>query len=309
MQNAARRFATTVKYFRVLSVPAILVLFASISTVSAQVRFEVPLRVTDGVETDTLYFGIIPDAVFGLRFGVGVPTDSINGHEEYELPPLPPTGVFDTRMVWPRAGTSLEPPAGFGQGSPHDYRPYTSLAQRDTFRVRAQFGAGTSMVASWPAGLATRFTALEMRYFDGTSLVVADMLTNTSADITNANGDPHIGTIYSGGLLVSVDQTSPGVPEQFGLHQNYPNPFNPSTTISFDIQYAAATDISVYNVLGQKVTTLVSDRLTPGTYTTTWSGKNYRGGDVSSGVYFVRMNAQADNGNAFSAIRKLLLMK
>jgi len=165
-----------------------------------QARFEVPLYVSDGPNRDTLYFGIVPGAVFGVSSG-----DSINGHEEYELPPVPPTGVFDSRFVWPRGGATPNPPAGFGQGTPHDYRPYISAVQRDTFRVRNQLGEGTTIVVSWPPGLGTYFTQLTLRHFDGTANVNTDMLTDTSVDITNPNGDPHLGTIYSGGLVLPVD--------------------------------------------------------------------------------------------------------
>jgi len=293
-----------------LSVLLALIMLALVPTVLAQqVRFEVPLTISDDTTTATLHFGIIPDAVFGLRFGAGLPTDSINGHEEIEFPPLPPDGVFDARFVWPRNPPNPDPPAGFGQGSPNDYRPFTILAQRDTFRVRSQLGAGIRLVASWPAGLNAFFTGLEMRHFDGSGLVVTDMLTNTTADITNFSSTSSTATIYSGGLVLSVEQISAGVPERFALSQNYPNPFNPSTKLDFDIQRAAVTDIAVYDILGQKVATLASTTMTPGSYTVTWDGKNTVGGDVSSGVYFVRMSAQTESGVTFSAMRKVLLVR
>ena len=181
-----------------------LVILAS-ATVGAQVRFEVPLMITDGIEADTLYFGILPGAVFGIS-----PSDSINGHSEFELPPFPPTGVFETRFVWPRSGGSPEPPAGFGQGSPNDYRPFLTATQRDTFRAKCQLGQGVAMMLSWPAGLSSRFTQLTLRYFDGTQNVNIDMLTNTSANITDA-GDPALANIYSGGLVTPV--TPPPAPD------------------------------------------------------------------------------------------------
>lgn len=182
-----------------------LLILASTATVRAQVHFEVPLMVTDGIDRDTLYFGVLPVAVFGIS-----PSDSINGHGEFELPPFPPTGVFETRFVWPRGGVSPEPPAGFGQGSSYDYRPFVTPTQRDTFKVKSQLGEGTVMVLSWPVGLSSRFTQLTLRYFDGTQNVNIDMLTNTSANITDA-GDPALANIYSGGLVTPV--TPPPAPD------------------------------------------------------------------------------------------------
>jgi hypothetical protein len=109
--------------------------------------------------------------------------------------------------------------------------------------------------------------------------------------------------------LTSVEPEKPGVPQTFSLEQNFPNPFNPTTTIRFAIQSAAMTEIAVYDILGRKVVTLTAEALTPGYYTVNWDGKNSGGSTAASGVYFVRMNTQTDNGAGFSAIRKLLLMK
>jgi hypothetical protein len=291
-----------------------ILLLMSVSTGLAQFQqFEVPLYITDDSASYQLYFGILNDAVFGLRFGVGLPTDSINGRMELEFPPIPPEGIFDARFVWPRGGVSPEPPIGFGQGGPHDYRPYVSATQRDTFRVRAQLGAGNRIVASWPAGLSARFTGLTMRHFDGNDFVFTNMLTNTSADITDLSSTFTVANIYSAGIVVSVQQI-PGVPTEFALSQNYPNPFNPSTTIDFAVPHTAETEIAVYDILGQKVATIAKGLYTTGFYTVTWDGKNGAGADVSSGVYFVRMTAAAQTGETansagFSSIRKLLLVR
>ena len=103
------------------------------------------------------------------------------------------------------------------------------------------------------------------------------------------------------------------IPTGFSLYPNYPNPFNPSTTLRFDIEKSAMTEISIYNVLGQKVITLVSEELSPGTYSTTWNGLNAQGNTVASGVYYVRMvshqTASQGTTKEFTALQKLLLLK
>jgi len=272
----------------------------SVAALLADPRFLVPLKVSDGMDSLTVYFGIRTGGNFCI-----VAADSISGQQEFFLPPVPPG--FDARLVWPRTGSS---PTCFDLGSPVDIRPFTSGTQKDTLRVKSQMGDGQVLIISWPAGLSSFFTQLTIRFVGQTvGTVNTNMLTETSVDITDA-GSPANATIYSGGLVVtSVEQTSPDVPAAFALSQNYPNPFNPSTTISFAVQQTAATDISVYSVLGQKVATLTSEVLTPGYYTTTWEGNSSAGVSVSSGVYFVRMTAQGDNGTTFSAARRLLLMK
>ncbi len=106
------------------------------------------------------------------------------------------------------------------------------------------------------------------------------------------------------------DDRSP-IPSSFKLNQNFPNPFNPSTTVKFDVSKRSITDISVYNLLGQKVATLVSEELSPGTYSAVWNGMTQHGLAAGSGVYFVRMTATSLDGKreAFSSLRKIVLAK
>ncbi|MFH2048620.1 MAG: T9SS type A sorting domain-containing protein [bacterium] len=81
------------------------------------------------------------------------------------------------------------------------------------------------------------------------------------------------------------------VPDKFNLSQNYPNPFNPSTVISFTIPRTSYVELAVYNIIGQKVITLVSDRLNEGFYNVSWDGTNNDGNIVSSGLYLYRLTA------------------
>jgi hypothetical protein len=91
------------------------------------------------------------------------------------------------------------------------------------------------------------------------------------------------------------------MPEQFALHQNYPNPFNPSTTIEYDLAHAAVVSVEVFNVLGQRVATLVNgQQLAAGTHRATFDA-----GNLSSGVYTTRLTV---NG-AIVGTRKMMLVK
>ena len=82
------------------------------------------------------------------------------------------------------------------------------------------------------------------------------------------------------------------VPDKFSLSQNYPNPFNPTTTIKFEIMNAANSpggeniDLVIYNILGQRVKTLLSGFYSPGQYTVVWDGTDDSGSKQASGVYF-----------------------
>ena len=80
-------------------------------------------------------------------------------------------------------------------------------------------------------------------------------------------------------------------PKEFCLHPNYPNPFNPVTTISYDLPQDVYVELTVYNMLGEKVTTLVKGNQPAGYYNVEWDGRNSQGRIVSSGMYFLRISA------------------
>jgi len=90
-----------------------------------------------------------------------------------------------------------------------------------------------------------------------------------------------------------------GFPHEYSLSQNYPNPFNPSTTIEFSIPKSEFVTLKIYNLLGQEVATLVSDKLTPGEYKYTWDASQ-----LASGVYIYKL--ETDN---FNSTKKLILLK
>ena len=93
-------------------------------------------------------------------------------------------------------------------------------------------------------------------------------------------------------------------PETFALKQNYPNPFNPQTRIVFALPEASSVRLTVYDVLGREVATLVSGRRAAGTYTATWDGRTATGAPAPSGVYLYRIEA-----GSFVQTRRMMLLK
>jgi len=89
------------------------------------------------------------------------------------------------------------------------------------------------------------------------------------------------------------------LPTAFRLDQNYPNPFNPTTDISFSIPVAGHVTLDIYNIMGQKVTTLLDRYMQPGTHEVTWNANN-----VSSGVYFYRLTS-----GELTKTKKMTLLK
>ena len=100
------------------------------------------------------------------------------------------------------------------------------------------------------------------------------------------------------GADVSVDDT-PASPAAYLLGNAYPNPFTPSTSFEYAVAKAGDVNITIYNALGQEVTTLVNSHMAAGSYTVNWDASH-----MASGVYFYSMTAPG-----FSATQKMLLLK
>jgi hypothetical protein len=102
---------------------------------------------------------------------------------------------------------------------------------------------------------------------------------------------------------VKVDKGAK-VPTKFSLSNAYPNPFNPTTNIQFNIANSENVRLVVFNILGQKIKTLVNGTMKAGSYTATWNGKDDFGASVASGIYFYRLESQS-----FNSTKKMILMK
>lgn len=134
-------------------------------------------------------------------------------------------------------------------------------------------------------------------------------------DITSLNFDEQ-GFLYAGtwgagvfrSTLSTVNITTTGnqsLPDKFSISQNYPNPFNPVTNIKFEIPKTGFVKITVFDMLGKVVTTLVNQQLQPGSYNVYWDASNY-----PSGVYFYKIEVKnTDKIGVFSDSRKMVLIK
>ncbi|UCF62746.1 MAG: T9SS type A sorting domain-containing protein, partial [bacterium] len=94
------------------------------------------------------------------------------------------------------------------------------------------------------------------------------------------------------------------LPTTFDISQNYPNPFNPTTTIKYQLPQVSDVRLMIYNVLGQRVRTLVNARVEAGYHQVVWDGLNEQGSAVASGVYIYRFEA-----GDFQKTMKLMLLK
>jgi hypothetical protein len=191
----------------------------------------------------------------------------------FELPPTSPQGVMDARFVSGRIletyPAMLTTPAQFAIALKNTDGPVTikwNIVSPDNKQFILSEGKGTKSIALKGSGEAQMYKPSEMYFL----------------------------TVSDGGVM----------PKEFSLSQNYPNPFNPSTQFVVGLPQAAHLEVGVYNILGQKVATLVNENRDAGFHTIVWNSTTETGLFASSGIYFVRMNA-----GEFTNVKKIVLMK
>jgi hypothetical protein len=121
---------------------------------------------------------------------------------------------------------------------------------------------------------------------------------NTAAAYTGSTEGFPVGDLNWFPQFLGVEQID-NIPSSFELYQNYPNPFNPVTTIRFKLEEQAFVSLGIYNVLGQKVVTLVSEELSFGTHQVSFDASS-----LSSGVYFYKL----ESGKQVN-VKKMMLLK
>ena len=142
---------------------------------------------------------------------------------------------------------------------------------------------------------------------------IDSMLTDTSSTITNLSNNQYwwrvkgknsagwgnYSELYTFSILITNLFAEDQIPDNFRLDQNYPNPFNPSTTIKFSLPKATQVDLSLYNLLGEKVLEVFNEYMNAGNYE-----KNINLQTLSSGIYVYKLNA-----GEFIQTRKMILLK
>ena len=100
-------------------------------------------------------------------------------------------------------------------------------------------------------------------------------------------------------IPTNLDKFEEKLPRIFALNQNYPNPFNPVTMINYQIPMINDVELSIYNILGQKVATLVNERKQAGYHQVEWDASG-----LASGIYYYRIEA-----GEFQDVKKMILIK
>ena len=159
----------------------------------------------------------------------------------------------------------------------------------------------------------TVYTGDDKKSFKVKKKTVVDLIEKTTLyNSLFIRGVPYEHTIIKDSVYQNIQadvETSVGnvgndVPKRFEVSQNFPNPFNPSTTIRYELPKETYVRINIYNLLGQKVKTLVNSDKEAGTYNTIWNGRDNYGNEVASGIYIYRVTA-----GSHVISKKMILMK
>jgi hypothetical protein len=105
-------------------------------------------------------------------------------------------------------------------------------------------------------------------------------------------------------VWVTVEDAAPAIPGSYHLLQNYPNPFNPTTTIEYQITQPSGVSLVIFNLLGQKIRTLVEKHQASGAYRVHWDGKDEGGNAIGSGVYLYQLKIGKE-----TLTRKMVMVK
>ncbi len=138
-------------------------------------------------------------------------------------------------------------------------------------------------------------------------LDVPDTVYTTNIAITsNDSLNPTVNVPVTDSVIVTgiLDMLNP-IPTTFAVKPNYPNPFNPTTTIKYQLPQTSDVKLVIYNVLGQKVRTLIHRRVEAGYHSVIWDARNNSGLQVATGLYIYRFKA----GDEYVKTMKMLLMK
>ncbi len=160
-----------------------------------------------------------------------------------------------------------------------------------------------------PTGLEPYAEAIDTTFIDNDVETGETYYYILSAVDFNGNESEYTDAVET--VILSIDDMT-GIPTEFGLHQNYPNPFNPITTLRYDLPENSFVKITIYDLLGRKLVTLVSETQDAGFKSVIWNAANDHGKPVSAGVYLYQIQVYDPDGvgsREFVQTKKMIFLK
>lgn len=238
------------------------------------------------VNAELIDFSLSIGENYNTNFVLGFAENASNSVDhklgESELPPAPPVGISDARLV-NLDGLFVNSDVRANNEAP--VHNFNLLVSNNDHPVIFKFSSSA-------------FSSLTLAY-------------NTTEIIVNVDEEVILPSNITDGkisLLVNNEGTTSVagdyIPEDYMLYSNYPNPFNPSTTVKFELPESSIVELVVFDILGNEVATLVDENMSAGVFT-----KTFNASTLSSGVYLLKINAQGESGKTYQKISKMILMK
>jgi hypothetical protein len=198
----------------------------------------------------------------------------------YELPPVPPAGLFDVRFS--------------SQRMVETYPDVQADVKTLEYPIAIQ-GAVYPVVVSWEMNSPVKGSR-KMTFTDlANGKSVQQVMEGAGYLMIKSENVKSVGIRISEGV---------NLPTTFAMSQNYPNPFNPVTHFTVDLPKSTEVEVAVYDLLGRKIASLLSGNQAAGQYTLEWNGRDANGVGVPTGMYFLRLSS-----DEFTATQKVMLMK
>ncbi|MCH7954230.1 MAG: choice-of-anchor D domain-containing protein [Candidatus Marinimicrobia bacterium] len=233
--------------------------------------------------------------IYGDQFNqIGAVENAEDGYDSYDSHELPRMGDY-VNLYFPHedwgensANYTTDMRNAQQQGYTWDFEVKTNLSKED-MEIEIQ---NIEMV---PAGMEVVLIDLDYR-------IAQDIRKSSLYNfISGTSEDPKRFKLLIGksGYIGENNDGISIIPKTYSLSQNFPNPFNPTTTFTYSLPEAAHVNIQIYNILGERVVTLVNERTDAGSHVVTWNA-----GNAATGIYFYRIRA----GN-YNDVKKMLLIK
>ena len=228
----------------------------------------------------------------------------------------------DDGETWALVDSTMETGLWYWASYMYNLAPY--IGDATSFKVAFQYH---DCGGEWGYGVAIDniaikegddFTWLTVSPYKGTAVAIGNLNDSISVqigvygtddnftiaeDIVVASDNTELTVQIGVGVEVAIDESGL-TPFEFALHQNYPNPFNPETNIQFDVAENSDVNVSIFNIMGQKVATLVNGNMDAGIYHIKWNGLSDKGIALPSGMYFYKMKS-----SEYQSVKKLVLVK
>ncbi|MEM5810126.1 MAG: VWA domain-containing protein [Candidatus Aenigmatarchaeota archaeon] len=240
-------------------------------------NWNVYIRVNANNISDNAFFGVKADG-----------SDQFDAKYDYPKPPFPPNTMSFIHVYFAHPEWNLV----LGNNFMSDVKSPSSMMWE--FTVEHNISNPTELVLQWDIGEVP----------NDVNLILTDLKTGSSVDMRGRSEikfteNPGVKRLFKvSGTIVNVEKDNL-IPKEFALYQNYPNPFNPETIIEFDIPKRTFVKLTIYDILGREIKTLVNEEINPGKYTVKFNASN-----LPSGIYFYRLDA-----GEFSDIKKMVFVK